>query len=128
MIRRPPRSTRTDTLFPYTTLFRSILFGKALLDDPHHRARVELAAFEDDLPVLAERLRYAVDRMFEQHVEHAARAHLDRRVPRGGEAFGAGALAQLLERRAAVADRFRRSEGRRVGKGGVRTGRTRGSP
>src|SRR3546814_20555529 len=29
MIRRPPRSTRTDTLFPYTTLFRSPL----LLDD-----------------------------------------------------------------------------------------------
>src|SRR3546814_7546332 len=26
MIRRPPRSTRTDTLFPYTTLFRSIFF------------------------------------------------------------------------------------------------------
>src|SRR3546814_2015526 len=36
MIRRPPRSTRTDTLFPYTTLFRSgrfqrIAFGVALL-------------------------------------------------------------------------------------------------
>src|SRR3546814_12373766 len=29
MIRRPPRSTRTDTLFPYTTLFRSL---GALLD------------------------------------------------------------------------------------------------
>src|SRR3546814_1498650 len=29
MIRRPPRSTRTDTLFPYTTLFRS---ARALLD------------------------------------------------------------------------------------------------
>src|SRR3546814_2254742 len=27
MIRRPPRSTRTDTLFPYTTLFRSVFFG-----------------------------------------------------------------------------------------------------
>src|SRR3546814_10937426 len=27
MIRRPPRSTRTDTLFPYTTLFRSQRFG-----------------------------------------------------------------------------------------------------
>src|SRR3546814_1016297 len=27
MIRRPPRSTRTDTLFPYTTLFRSWLHG-----------------------------------------------------------------------------------------------------
>src|SRR3546814_16373043 len=26
MIRRPPRSTRTDTLFPYTTLFRSMRF------------------------------------------------------------------------------------------------------
>src|SRR3546814_16698860 len=25
MIRRPPRSTRTDTLFPYTTLFRSVM-------------------------------------------------------------------------------------------------------
>src|SRR3546814_18578368 len=28
MIRRPPRSTRTDTLFPYTTLFRSVRYGK----------------------------------------------------------------------------------------------------
>src|SRR3546814_17593629 len=27
MIRRPPRSTRTDTLFPYTTLFRSQVVG-----------------------------------------------------------------------------------------------------
>src|SRR3546814_964195 len=27
MIRRPPRSTRTDTLFPYTTLFRSSVSG-----------------------------------------------------------------------------------------------------
>src|SRR3546814_3058181 len=27
MIRRPPRSTRTDTLFPYTTLFRSVESG-----------------------------------------------------------------------------------------------------
>src|SRR3546814_4067475 len=27
MIRRPPRSTRTDTLFPYTTLFRSFSIG-----------------------------------------------------------------------------------------------------
>src|SRR3546814_1424628 len=27
MIRRPPRSTRTDTLFPYTTLFRSLRYG-----------------------------------------------------------------------------------------------------
>src|SRR3546814_12224653 len=35
MIRRPPRSTRTDTLFPYTTLFRSqasIAFQTGLVD------------------------------------------------------------------------------------------------
>src|SRR3546814_12848132 len=30
MIRRPPRSTRTDTLFPYTTLFRSMLGREAV--------------------------------------------------------------------------------------------------
>src|SRR3546814_1427010 len=29
MIRRPPRSTRTDTLFPYTTLFRSVFAPRA---------------------------------------------------------------------------------------------------
>src|SRR3546814_4871039 len=34
MIRRPPRSTRTDTLFPYTTLFRSVVF--------HHRVEAQL--------------------------------------------------------------------------------------
>src|SRR3546814_2749194 len=28
MIRRPPRSTRTDTLFPYTTLFRSLSYPR----------------------------------------------------------------------------------------------------
>src|SRR3546814_8113974 len=30
MIRRPPRSTRTDTLFPYTTLFRSPVYGRPI--------------------------------------------------------------------------------------------------
>src|SRR3546814_14654704 len=41
MIRRPPRSTRTDTLFPYTTLFRSAIcltFGGAI--DEQVRAEV----------------------------------------------------------------------------------------
>src|SRR3546814_14548079 len=64
MIRRPPRSTRTDTLFPYTTLFRSgagriiaidtraapleraRAFGatdvvQAAIDDPRHEALVD---------------------------------------------------------------------------------------
>src|SRR3546814_4943737 len=39
MIRRPPRSTRTDTLFPYTTLFRSHCTRPRSLDD-HSRSRV----------------------------------------------------------------------------------------
>src|SRR3546814_7452060 len=42
MIRRPPRSTRTDTLFPYTTLFRSI--GFLILDRLHLRLRPDEAA------------------------------------------------------------------------------------
>src|SRR3546814_3180007 len=32
MIRRPPRSTRTDTLFPYTTLFRSLTGGNRIAE------------------------------------------------------------------------------------------------
>src|SRR3546814_2900408 len=35
MIRRPPRSTRTDTLFPYTTLFRSALTLKSAIETAH---------------------------------------------------------------------------------------------
>src|SRR3546814_21030707 len=31
MIRRPPRSTRTDTLFPYTTLFRSAVYVAVMI-------------------------------------------------------------------------------------------------
>src|SRR3546814_9400618 len=39
MIRRPPRSTRTDTLFPYTTLFRSpsLVGGPALVHADAYR-------------------------------------------------------------------------------------------
>src|SRR3546814_19296531 len=39
MIRRPPRSTRTDTLFPYTTLFRS-LPEDLLADTPREIVRI----------------------------------------------------------------------------------------
>src|SRR3546814_18372948 len=50
MIRRPPRSTRTDTLFPYTTLVRSHprLVVDREGDDaaaPRHRLRRDIAAF-----------------------------------------------------------------------------------
>src|SRR3546814_447088 len=46
MIRRPPRATRTDTLFPYTTLFRSETEAAAMRRD---LAMVESYATEDDL-------------------------------------------------------------------------------
>src|SRR3546814_2761857 len=39
MIRRPPRSTRTDTLFPYTTLFRSQI-GSAAVNDIKRRIQL----------------------------------------------------------------------------------------
>src|SRR3546814_14502194 len=44
MLRRPPRSTRTDTLFPYTTLFRSAeLFGdKGAIAERAHLVAVDL--------------------------------------------------------------------------------------
>src|SRR3546814_11188960 len=43
MIRRPPRSTRTDTLFPYTTLFRSV-HGVGEVDGGRaRRKRLQLA-------------------------------------------------------------------------------------
>src|SRR3546814_14448797 len=46
MRRRPPRSTRTDTPFPYTTLFRS-----ARHRDPAHGAGVRVAAIGNDAAV-----------------------------------------------------------------------------
>src|SRR3546814_9183435 len=42
MIRRPPRSTRTDTLFPYTTLFRSSDRVRMTLDAEPNRDRFDL--------------------------------------------------------------------------------------
>src|SRR3546814_9004512 len=53
MIRRPPRSTRTDTLFPYTTLFRSGLAvglgpGRERLAVDRDQRRDERLAVADD--------------------------------------------------------------------------------
>src|SRR3546814_14303120 len=53
MIRRPPRSTRTDTLFPYTTLFRS-----ALIQQGYAKGRIS----KDDIFV-ADSLRVATGRL-----------------------------------------------------------------
>src|SRR3546814_17502131 len=63
MIRRPPRPTRTDTLFPYTTLFRSALApveqaignwrGLVAARQSWHRLEGHLATLRQDLPRLA---------------------------------------------------------------------------
>src|SRR3546814_13456487 len=42
MIRRPPRSTRTDTLFPYTTLFRSVRVEVAIRALAHAPGQVHV--------------------------------------------------------------------------------------
>src|SRR3546814_11889019 len=85
MIRRPPRSTRTDTLFPYTTLFRS---GVALepsapagwhrdelsaADAVGHRAAVDAAAGLE-LPELAAGARIERDELAgrERSEEHTS--------------------------------------------------------
>src|SRR3546814_10322153 len=47
MIRRPPRSTRTDTLFPYTTLFRSPFGFRVSCRLSRRDARVEETAVAD---------------------------------------------------------------------------------
>src|SRR3546814_8129569 len=52
MIRRPPRSTRTDTLFPYTTLFRSVtVMGVVMANRPTYSSTA-LRRFKEDLAVL----------------------------------------------------------------------------
>src|SRR3546814_7933199 len=65
MIRRPPRSTRTDTLFPYTTLFRSQktpdlrrIERQRIEIEP--RRRCEREAIKVGFPVGIERSRYVI--------------------------------------------------------------------
>src|SRR3546814_8660061 len=83
MIRQPPRSTRTDTLFPYTTLFRSMTY-KYSVGQPFVYPRNNLGYAENFLhmmfsvpceeykisPVLAR----AMDRIFILHADHEQNA------------------------------------------------------
>src|SRR3546814_1757710 len=55
MIRRPPRSTRTDTLFPYTTLFRSAQRLWAEARRLHARLRSEPVRRAGGVPTVAVR-------------------------------------------------------------------------
>src|SRR3546814_13349398 len=104
MIRRPPRSTRTDTLFPYTTLCRAAI---ACATQQRHQARdigVEAAGVLRNLDAGVERFARAIAGALHQ--------------PRHGVEGDVLGLPVPL----------RRSEERRVGKEGVSTCRSRWSP
>src|SRR3546814_19096677 len=125
MIRRPPRSTRTDTLFPYTTLFRSwagaahlivfVMPAKAGVSAP---LRDPSLRWGDGSVLLCRKLRQ--DRLIPLH-----RWEFRETMPRAGLRPGQPlACITLHERR----EQRRRSAERRVGKECVSTGSTRRSP
>src|SRR3546814_20774572 len=105
MIRRPPRSTRTDTLFPYTTLFRSrALAGR---DGPADRRLFAVA----DEPLVARHGDGAGDHQragagarhgADLHsIEHHGVLHLAHRARH----VGLVTAVQAVHRRGALADR-----------------------
>src|SRR3546814_3473572 len=71
MIRRPPRSTRTDTLFPYTTLFRSDDAREDLVEHLVEAVEQALVLHVDRAGQVIELIGAAVDHLavegFEQH-------------------------------------------------------------
>src|SRR3546814_6217081 len=102
MIRRPPRSTRTDTLFPYPTLFRS---GVGLRVGPHRSPLVVQVGPLVDLTPLVGRLdgsaqRSPVSVVLASRRRPSQPSHLRSLPPAGGSAdprtrrFGAGRRAR----------------------------------
>src|SRR3546814_18688794 len=79
MIRRPPRSTRTDTLFPYTTLFRSAQAFVLPYVERFEQAQVAVEVVAEALLPLAQRA--AVETA--GHVQHRQQGHADAGVARG---------------------------------------------
>src|SRR3546814_3449293 len=80
MIRRPPRSTRTDTLFPYTTLFRSLLEITAFtsripLPTPSPGAEPRLAQRTRDASHLRHTFRLRPSRPGVRHGSQQRRPH-----------------------------------------------------
>src|SRR3546814_15321230 len=108
MIRRPPRSTRTDTLFPYTTLFRSQL-------DDHVAGR--------GLGLLLEQIGIG-----RHDAPFGDRARLIEVGQLPVAAWQARADVEQVRPGAHRAHQMRRSEERRVGKECVSTCRSRWSP
>src|SRR3546814_4215598 len=84
MIRRPPRSTRTDTLLPYTTLFRSLpVCLQAILREAPERIVAKCLpelVDGDDRALAGQQLVDAVEQ-----VEHQRRADVDAQIQRRSE-------------------------------------------
>src|SRR3546814_19506390 len=119
MIRRPPRSTRTDTLFPYTTLFRSEIVKEAL--GLHVQIQCSAALNErGDYGKLTGCNKDEIAARYGRAKLQAWR-HYWEAVPPGGEGLRVTAAPVL-------GHCVRRSEARRVGREGVSTGRSRWSP
>src|SRR3546814_16954807 len=75
MIRRPPRSTRTDTLFPYTTLFRSVpddYRRRQTLKNSERYITPELKEWEDKVLSARERSLAREKLLFEELLDTAA--------------------------------------------------------
>src|SRR3546814_7404771 len=99
MIRRPPRSTRTDPLFPYTTLFRAV--RPRLLRDPAQRVvAVGLRIAEDLVVALAE-----VAAALVLDDEGIAAAHRLDRVARGAATHLVLVVRRLPQHRRQLAGR-----------------------
>src|SRR3546814_19257912 len=86
MIRRPPRSTRTYTLFPYTTLFRSAHHGH------HHAGQRLVAAGEADQRVVAVAAHGELDGVGDEVAADQRRLHA---LVAHGDAVGHGDGAEL---------------------------------
>src|SRR3546814_19508479 len=117
MIRRPPRSTRTDTLFPYTTLFRSRVMAET------GAAAVKMEGGE----AMAETVRFLVTRGIPV-IGHVGLTPQAVNVLGGYGARGRSAeeQAKIASDAKAIADA--RSAERREGKGCVCTCRSRWLP
>src|SRR3546814_15465199 len=79
MIRRPPRSTRTDTLFPYTTLFRSQGDVRRVAGERQVEPAAGEQAVRGEPPPGADAVRQHVERLADRHLlgaEDAAAARV----------------------------------------------------
>src|SRR3546814_5488210 len=92
MIRRPPRSTRTDTLFPYTTLFRSGRTARAVRGA---EVQVRQAAVEQERQLAADRLAFPQHRAAVPGAD-ARQLALQRLVVRAPVALDARAHLRLV--------------------------------